>query len=81
MRLNKAAVGVGIVLIIIGIILAGLRYFQVYDFGFAYGEGIGWEFYVIALIIFIIGIILAAWGYMKKEGEAKSAPAATTPTQ
>jgi hypothetical protein len=65
--LDKGILALGIVLIIIAIILGAVRYSQAYDFGIAYGSGNGWYFYGLAGIIGLIGIILAAWSYMKKK--------------
>lgn len=56
----------GILLIIIAIILGAIRYFGSYDFGFTYGGGYGWYFYGLMGVIGLIGIVLAAWSYMKK---------------
>jgi hypothetical protein len=57
----------GIVLIIIGIIFGAIRYFQAYDFGISYGAGYGWYYYGLFGIIGLIGIVLAAWSFMKKQ--------------
>jgi fumarate reductase subunit D len=73
-NLDKRILAVGIVLIIIALILGAIRLSGAYDFGFAYGSGGGWYFYGLAGIIGLIGIILAAWSYMRKPVPA-SAPA------
>jgi hypothetical protein len=54
----------GIVLIIIAIILGAAQHFGAYNF---YGEaGNKWYFYGLVGVIGLIGIVLAAWSYMKK---------------
>jgi hypothetical protein len=65
--LDKRILALGIVLIIVAIILGGVRYSGAYDFGVTYGSGNGWYFYGLAGIIGLIGIILAAWSYMRKK--------------
>jgi hypothetical protein len=64
--LDKRILALGVVLIIIAIILGAVRYSGAYDFGVAYGSGNGSYFYGLAGIIGLIGIILAAWSYMRK---------------
>ncbi|MGD0978991.1 MAG: hypothetical protein ABR962_07620 [Candidatus Bathyarchaeia archaeon] len=64
--MDKRILALGIVLIIIAIILGAVRYSGAYDFGVGYGSGGGTYFYGLAGIIGLIGIILAAWSYMKK---------------
>jgi hypothetical protein len=55
----------GAVLIIIAIILGLTQHYNVYNF---YGDAANkWYFYGIVAIIGIIGLIAAAWSYMKKE--------------
>jgi len=60
--LDKRILALGVVLIIIALILGIIRVSNAYDFGmrrlYLYG---------IAGIIGLIGIILAAWSYMKKK--------------
>ena len=69
--MNKAYVGVGVVLIIIALIVGGVQLLHLYNI---YGAGENrWYFYGAVAVIGIIGIILAAWGLMKKE-EMKPAP-------
>lgn len=62
MNLDKRILALGVVLIIIALILGVIRASNAYDFGmrrlYLYG---------IAGIIGLIGIILAAWSYMKKK--------------
>jgi hypothetical protein len=58
--------GLGIVLIIIALIIGAIRYFDIYDFGVAYGSGYGWYFYGLVGVIGLIGIVLAVWSYLKK---------------
>ena len=50
----------GIVLIIIGIIIAVAEHSDHF-----YGRSNEWYFYGLAVIIVIIGLILLAWGFMK----------------
>lgn len=64
--MNKMMLGLGVVLIIVAIILGAVRYLGVYDFGLSYGTGNGWYFYGLAGVIGLVGIALAAWGYMKQ---------------
>jgi hypothetical protein len=58
-------VAVGIVLIIIALIVGAMQHFGAYNF---YGSDSNkWYFYALVGIIGLVGIILAAWGAMKKE--------------
>lgn len=72
--MNTGITATGIVLIIIALILGGLQFFNIYDFTPMLGNR---RLYAYGLfgIIGLIGIILAAWGAMKKE------TAATKPKQ
>lgn len=65
--MDRRILAVGIVLIIIALILGAVRYAGAYDFGVDYGSGNGWYFYGLAGIIGLVGIILAAWSYMRKK--------------
>jgi hypothetical protein len=67
--LNSKTIGLGLgaLLIIIALILGAVRYSGAYDFGVAYGSGMGWYFYGLAGVIGLVGIIIAAWALMKKE--------------
>jgi Na+/melibiose symporter-like transporter len=65
---------IGALLIIIALILGAVRYMGAYDFGVSYGSGYGWYFYGLAGVIGLIGIILAAWSFMKTE-QPKKEPA------
>jgi hypothetical protein len=65
-NLDKGILALGIVLVIIALILGAVRYSGAYDFGIGYGSGQGIYFYGLAGIIGLIGIILAAWSYMRK---------------
>lgn len=76
--MDKRILAVGIVLIIIAIILGAVRYSGANDFGFAYGSGGGWYFYGLAGVIGLIGIILAAWSYMRKPAPAAAPTSAPT---
>jgi hypothetical protein len=63
--LNAKIVTVGIVLIIIALILGAMQHFGMYNF---YGSDANkWYFYVLVGIVGLVGIVLAAWGAMKKE--------------
>ena len=63
--MNAKIVTVGIVLVIIALILGGMQHFNTYNF---YGSDANkWYFYVLVGIVGLVGIILAAWGAMKKE--------------
>jgi hypothetical protein len=54
----------GIVLIIIAIIIGAVQHFEVYNF---YGDPSNrWYFYGLVGVIGLIGIVVAAWSYMKK---------------
>ena len=80
--MDKRILALGIVLIIIALILGAVRYSGAYDFGVGYGSGGGIYFYGLAGIISLIGIILAAWSYMRKPKPKVKAQAETqTPTQ
>ena len=58
-------VAVGIVLIIIALILGAIQHFGMYNF---YGSDANkWYFYSLVGIVGLIGIVIAAWGAMKKE--------------
>jgi hypothetical protein len=55
---------IGVVLIIIAIILGIVQHFNMYNF---YGDVDNkWYFYGAVAVIGIIGIIAAAWAYLKK---------------
>lgn len=73
-NLDKMILGVGVVLIIIALIMGAVRYSGMYAFGVSYGSGGGMYFYGLAGIIGLVGIILAAWSYMKKTPAPTSAP-------
>jgi len=54
----------GAILIIVALILGIIQHFNVYNF---YGDPANkWYFYGIVALIGIIGIIAAAWSYIKK---------------
>ena len=60
--MDKRILALGVVLIIIAIIIGALRYSGAYTFG-----GHNTAVYGGAGIIGLIGIILAAWSYAKKQ--------------
>jgi uncharacterized membrane protein YcjF (UPF0283 family) len=69
--MNKMMLALGLVLIVIAVILFGVQYgahvFNIYDstttkYGFYGGVG----------VLGVIGLIIAAWGYMKKPAAAKT---------
>lgn len=65
------SIALGVVLIIIAIILAAAQHFNMYNF---YGSKDNQlYFWALVIIIGIIGIILAAWTYVKKETPQKPA--------
>lgn len=73
--MNVKIVTVGIVLIIIALILGAMQHFGTYNF---YGADANkWYFYILVGIIGLVGIILAAWGAMKK---GTPMPTTTKPT-
>jgi hypothetical protein len=54
----------GAILIIVALILGIVQHYNVYNF---YGDAANkWYFYSIVALIGIIGIIAAAWSYIKK---------------
>jgi hypothetical protein len=64
--LDTRILAAGTMLIIIALILGIVRYMEIYSFGLSYGAGNGWYFYGVAGIIGLVGIILAAWSYLRK---------------
>jgi hypothetical protein len=73
--MNMGITATGIVLIIIALILGAVQHFGMYNI---YGdESNKWYFYGIIAVIGVIGILLAAWGAMKKE----KLPMVTSPKQ
>lgn len=69
---KMAGKALGILLVIIAIILALVQHFGGYNL---YGDiSNKWYFYGLLMVIGIIGIILAAWGYMKPSPKATEAP-------
>lgn len=71
--MNTGIAVTGIVIIIIALILGGLQLFNTPDFTVALGIR---HLYVYGLfgVIGLIGIILAAWGAMKKEKPTTTPP-------
>ena len=72
--MNKIMLYVGGILVIIAIILGAVQHFGVNLYGDASNK---WYFWMLVAIIGIIGIILAAWSFMKN-GTAPEKPAAST---
>jgi len=62
--LDKRILALGILLIIIALILGGVQKFGTNIYGSADNK---WYFWGLVAIIGLIGIILAAWSYMKKK--------------
>jgi Na+/melibiose symporter-like transporter len=63
-NLDKRILAFGIVLIIIALILGAVQHFGVANI---YGSDDNkWLFYGLVAVIGLIGIILAAWSYMRK---------------
>ena len=64
MNTKMVALILGVVLIVIALILGGVQILDVYNI---YGASANkWYFYGAVATIGIIGIILSAWGIMKK---------------
>ena len=62
--MNKTLMTIGIILIIIALILGIIQHTNTYNF---YGEEANkWYFYGTVALIGLIGIIAAAWSYIKK---------------
>ncbi|MGA3192284.1 MAG: hypothetical protein ABSD73_07190 [Candidatus Bathyarchaeia archaeon] len=60
---------VGIALIVIALILGGVQDLHVYSI---YGSGANkWYFYGFVGIVFLIGIALVVWSYMKRQKPQK----------
>jgi len=64
--MNKMLMIVGAILIIVALILGAIQHFMIGGINF-YGDPANkWYFYSIVALIGIIGIIAAAWSYIKK---------------
>lgn len=73
--MNKGILSVGVILVIVAIILGVVQHFNIANI---YGSSDNkWYFWALLVIIGLIGIILAAWGYIKKE-IAPAKPVTTT---
>lgn len=62
---------IGALLIIIALILGGVQHFAYNIYG---DDSNKWYFYGLVVVIGLVGIILAAWSFMKKE-QPKKEPA------
>mgnify|MGYP001600229153 CR=1 FL=1 len=74
--MDKGILAAGIILITIAIILGAVQHFGVVNI-YGSGDTYKWLFYGLIAVIALIGIILAAWSYMRKPAPttaAKSAP-------
>jgi len=64
--LDKRILALGIVLIIIALILAAIQHFNALGYSIYGSDANKWYFYGLVGVIGLIGIILAAWSYMRK---------------
>ena len=68
-KMKKGLFYVGIVLIVISLILGGVQDLHVYNI---YGSGANkWYFYGVIGIVFLIGIALVLWSYVKRQKPQK----------
>jgi hypothetical protein len=63
--MNKMMLGLGVVLIIIALILGAVQ-LTAHVFSIYGSTTTKYAYYVVVAIIGLIGIIIAAWSYMKK---------------
>lgn len=64
--MNKTLIITGAILIIIALILGAIQHFMIGSINFYGAEENKWYFYGIVAVIGLIGIIAAAWAYLKK---------------
>jgi hypothetical protein len=64
--LDKRILALGIVLVIIALILGAVQHFNALGYSIYGGDENKWYFYGLVGVIGLIGIILAAWSYMRK---------------
>lgn len=64
--MDKRILALGIVLIIIALILGLVQHFNALGYSIYGGDENKWYFYGLVGVIGLIGIILAAWSYMRK---------------
>jgi predicted tellurium resistance membrane protein TerC len=71
LKSKTIAIGVGVVLIIIALILGLTQHFVYNIYG---ADANKWYFYSLVGIIGLIGIVVAVWGLMKTETPPKTEP-------
>jgi hypothetical protein len=64
--LDKRILALGIVLVIIALVLGAVQHFNALGYSIYGSDENKWYFYGLVAVIGLIGIILAAWSYMRK---------------
>ena len=64
--MDKRILALGIVLVIIALVLGAVQHFNALGYSIYGGDENKWYFYGLVAVIGLIGIILAAWSYMRK---------------